>query len=138
MRVVPTLPSIWACKANLSSKYKRLSSFKNYYKESGTPYPKTLPFCTDNNVPLSANELILQKYMKHTDLFTEIFSSFKFASENHTQRREYCKIFKIPADLDSDNVGYKIRLSGDELRMLHCIYLRNISTYINKGLVKLP
>lgn len=135
MRVVPLLPSIWGC---YSKHFNALSSWNNYTKEKGTPYPKVPPFCNYGKIALSENEKILVDYMNIAGFFTDLFSSLNFSVSNFNQRRNYCKVFNVPKLLDTDCVGYKIRLNGEELRMLQCLYLRNTPYYYNKIQSKLP
>lgn len=137
-RVVDLLPAIWSCHLTKAPGFKKLSAWKNYTKESGTPYPKLLPFCSTDEANLSDNEKIIKKYVEYGNFFTEVVSALKFAITTFSERREYCKVFHVPAFLDEDNKGYKITLTGDELRILHCFYLRNNVRYSGVAQNKLP
>lgn len=133
MRVVPRLPYMWSCTAK-GNPFPKLSSWKNYVKESGKY--TVLPFCNPQNAKLEKNEIILKQYLENADFFTDLFSSFNFSVSSHNSRKEYCKIFKVPGFLSSDCLPYKVRLSGDQLRMLQCMLLRNAPSMISKK--KLP
>ena len=130
MRIVPLLPSIWGCSAK---HFPKLSSWENYYKENGTSYNKVLPFCSDPTVPLTDNEKILKDFMDNADFFTDLLSSFNFSVSNFNERKEYCKVYHVPKMLDPDCKGYKVRLNGEELRMLQCLYLRNTPYFKNRN-----
>jgi len=130
MRLLDGLPSLWACFAdNVNDRYPRLQPgalnvWGNYSTKGATPYNRRLPFCTGTSKQLSANEERVAQYMKHADFFTDLLSSLKTAFVNYANHKFYCKVFRIPAFLNSDNKSHKVYLTGKELKMIYCTYLR--------------
>lgn len=88
------------------------------------------------NTPLQKNEIILKDFIENADFFTKLFSSFNFSTSNYNAGKEYCKVFKVPGFLSSNCLPYKVKLEGDELRMLQCMLLRGVPSM--KTNAKLP
>jgi len=75
---------------------------------------------------LSTNEQIAYYYMKYSDFFVNVLSSFKYAIVNYAQFKNYCKVFTIPTELTSTCVGgIRAKFTGEELKMIYCNYLKN-------------
>jgi len=129
LRIINLLPSMWGC-TDKGHLFPKLLSWKNYTKDNGTPYNKVLPFCSNtSNMPLQPNELLLKNFIDNIKFFNDIFQSFHYSTSYHNERKYYCKIFTIPAFLSKNGKSFKIKLNGDEIRMLECLLLRGKLQY---------
>jgi|LakMenE01Jun11ns_1017448.scaffolds.fasta_scaffold9860812_2 hypothetical protein len=105
-RVFDQLPTLWGC-------YDYLNNPISFCK---TPYEN-----------LTNNEKILRYYMKHTDFFVNLLSALKQSIYDYAKYKDYCKVFTVPKYFSSDKTQYKVGLTGKEMKMLYCMYLRNSS-----------
>ena len=106
-RLVAGLPTLWACTA------------------PKTPQNlKTYNFCPHTLVPLTENEKRIQYYMKHSNFLVNLLYTLKNSIYTYANNREYCKVFNVPAKFSSNGQHYRVKLTGKELKMLYCLYLR--------------
>lgn len=106
-RIIKGLPTLWGCN-NFSS--------------------NPLSFCNKGRlVGLQKNEKILMYYMRHSDFFVNLLYALKNSIYTYAKHKNYCKVFNVPKYLSPYKESYKVSLSGKEMKMLYCMYLRHSS-----------
>jgi hypothetical protein len=131
MRLVAGLPSMWSCYATKGGvSYPRLKPgpknnlWANYGLGGATPYSKVLPFCSNEKIPLSENEKRIKYYMDNSDFLVSTLSALKNSIYTYAKHKDLCKVFKVPKYMSPNGVSYKASLTGKEMKMLYCLYLR--------------
>ena len=106
-RVIGGLPTLWGC-----------NNFSN----------NPLPDCNRGGlVGLTRNERILRYYVRHSDFFVNLLSALKRSIYDYAKHKDYCKVFTVPKYFSDNGRSYKATLTGKEMKMLYCMYLRNSS-----------
>jgi hypothetical protein len=112
MRVAKGLPTLWSCPDKKST--------------DGVQYPNKPLYCNQLNQNLSTNEKIAHQYMKHSAFFLNVLSAFKYATVNYAEFKNYCRVFDVPKEFTTGCTGgIKAKFTGQELKMIYCLYLRN-------------
>lgn len=110
------------------SPFVRLRCASNKIKS----FPLTNILCPSISVPLTNNEKILQNYLLNGDFLLNVLFSLKNSIYQYAKHKYYCKVFKVPANFSSNKKSYKVKLTGKELKMLYCLYLRGQGVTKNK------
>ena len=111
MRVVNLLPVVWGCTT-----------------KSGIPNSscsKSMLSCSSqlSISSLEPNERILRDFITNSDFFAQIFEALELSVSSFNAGKFYCKVFTVPGFL-SNCKSYKVKLTGEQLRMLQCLLLR--------------
>ena len=101
-------------------------------------FPLSDLLCPVIQVPLTDNEKILAYYMLKGDFLLNVLYSLKNSIYQYAKHKFYCKVFTVPAKFSSNGKSYKIKLTGKELKMLYCLYLRHQGRPQNNKLPYFP